>query len=219
MSQKINSNSLRTGFFSLPNAKNWKSLWFADNKREYSKNLRQDLAIKEAAYEQLKAAGVDEVIVKRPAGRMSVEIYVGRPGVAIGRGGEGVESLTKEIRRIAKDKNVDVKIKEVRKADLSARILASEIASGLERRMPPKLLAQSALQKAVSAGAKGVKIWVGGRINGAQQARTIKFSHGAVPLHTLKADIDFALVEAETLEYGKFGIKVWILNPNQKENK
>lgn len=217
MAHKINSNAMRTGFFSLPNAKNWKSLWFANGKREYAENLRQDLAIKKAVNKQLEAAGVDDIIVKRPAGRMEVEIFVGRPGVAIGRGGEGIEVLTKDIRRIAKDKGVDVKVKEVHKADLSARILATEIASGLKRRMPPKLLAQSALQKAVSAGAKGVKIWIGGRINGAQQARTIKFSHGAVPLHTLKADINYALVEAETHEYGKFGIKVWVLNP--KNNK
>jgi len=216
MAHKINSNAMRTGYFRLPNAKNWKSLWYSKDKREYAEKLHQDLAIKKLANEQLKAAGVDSVIVKRPAGKIEVDIFVGRPGIAIGRGGTGIEDLTTAIRRAAKDKTVEVKVKEVGKADLSAKILATEIASGLERRMPPKLLAQAALQKAIGAGARGVKIWVAGRINGAQQARRIKFSEGPVPLHTIKADIDFALVEAETKEYGKFGVKIWIYKPEKK---
>lgn len=217
MGHKINSNAMRTGYRNLPNNRGWKSLWFAQG-NEYVEQLHQDLAVKALVNKELKDAGVDDVIVMRPAGKIEVEIFVGRPGVAIGRGGEGIETLTKKVKRIVKSKNVEVKVKEVRKADLSASILAQEIASGLERRMPVKLLVRNALQKAKNAGAKGIRVWVAGRINGAQQARTIKFSDGPVPLHTLRADIDYAGVAANTLDYGKFGIKVWVNKPKDSNN-
>lgn len=214
MANKINSNAMRLGFHNLPNNKGWKSVWFAKGK-DYTKQLHEDLKVKRVVEEKLKAAGIDNIIISRPAGKIEVEIFVGRPGVAIGRGGEGIDVLTKDIKRILQAKNVDVKVKEVRKADLSARILAQEIGSGLERRMPVKLLVRNALQKAMNAGAKGIRIWVGGRINGAQQARVVKFSEGPVPLHTLKANIDYANVNAETLDYGKFGIKIWVNHPDE----
>lgn len=218
MSHKINSNAMRLGTPRLANAKTWKSLWFATGD-EYKEYLHQDLAVKKYVGEKLRAAGVDDIVIRRPAGKVEVEVSVGRPGVAIGRGGTGIEDVTKEVRRIVKTKHVDLKVKEVRKADLSAHIIAHEIASGLERRMPPKLLVRNAISKAKSAGAKGVKIWIAGRINGALQARTIKFSDGPVPLHTLRADIDFASVPAKTLDYGVFGIKVWVYKQDQDIDK
>lgn len=217
MAHKINSNAMRLGIPRLANAKTWKSLWYAEGD-DYKKFLHQDLAIKRYIEEKLKAAGIDDIIIRRQTGKVEVEVSVGRPGVAIGRGGAGIEEVTKEVRRIVQNKNVDLKVKEVRKADLSANIIAHEIASGLERRMPPKLLVRNAISKAKNAGAKGVKIWIAGRINGALQARTIKFSDGPVPLHTLRADIDFASVPSKTLDYGVFGIKVWVYKEDKKDS-
>lgn len=203
MGNKINANALRLGV-----NKGWKSIWYSEG-NEYTDQLHQDLHIKKLIRSKIKAAGLDRIEIRRSVGKLEVNAFVARPGVAIGRGGSGIEDLNKALKKLT-GLNAEVKVSEVKKPDLSAHILASEIESGLIRRMPAKLLAQAAIQKARGAGAKGIKIWVGGRINGAQQARTIKFSDGPVPLHTIKANIDYASEVAETKEYGKFGIKVWI---------
>jgi small subunit ribosomal protein S3 len=136
-------------------------------------------------------------------------VSVARPGVAIGRGGEGIDKLQKEMKALTK-MDAEVKIKEVKKADMSARIIARTIAEGIERRQPSKLLMMSAKEKAMMAGAKGLRIWISGRINNASQARTIKVTAGTVPAQTLKADIDFAMDTAKTSDAGLMGIKVWI---------
>lgn len=211
MGNKINANALRIGL-----SKGWKSVWYSE-RNEYTDQLHQDLKIKEMVKQSLKPAGLDRIEIRRSAGKLEVLAYVARPGVAIGRGGSGIEDLNKALKQLTKQE-AEVKINEVKKPDLSAHILASEIESGLVRRMPAKLLALSAIQKARSAGAKGIRIWVAGRINGAQQARTIKFSEGPVPLHTLKANIDYANEVAETNEYGKFGIKVWVYKSEEDNN-
>lgn len=207
MSHKINSNAMRMGI-----NKTWKSKWYAEGDA-YKQQLHQDLKIRKFVAKALDAAGLDSIEISRSADKVSVDAYVARPGVAIGRGGTGIEDLNTSLKKIV-NQNVDVKVKEVNKPDLSASILASEIASGIKRRMPVKMLASAAMEKATSAGAKGVRVWIAGRINGAQQARTIKFSEGAVPLHTLKANIDFASVTADTLDLGIFGIKVWVYKPD-----
>lgn len=210
MSQKINANALRLGI-----SRKWASNWFAEGKI-YEDTLHADLLIRKLISKKLKQAGLDRIEIGRKDGKIEITAFVARPGVAIGRGGEGIEQLNKEIKAVVEGV-VDVKINEVQKPDLSASIIASEIASGLVRRMSAKSLAMNYVNKAKAAGAKGIRIWIGGRINGAQQARTIKFSDGPVPLHTIKADIDYAGLAAETKEYGKFGIKVWVNKPESSK--
>lgn len=205
MAQKINPNALRVGL-----NKNWKSLWYADD-ASYTDKLHEDLAIRKRVRQELESAGLDSVDIKRSIDTVEILAYVARPGVAIGRGGSGIEELVNKLKKLTNDR-IELKVNEVSKPEISSRIIASEIASGLTRRLPPKLLALSAIQKARAAGADGVRIWVAGRINGNAQARTIKFSEGPIPLQTLRAKIDYTGMAADTSDYGKFGIKVWVYN-------
>jgi small subunit ribosomal protein S3 len=209
MGQKVNANALRLGI-----NKNWKSSWFSNSKEIYTKNLAEDLAIREYVRGAFKQSGLENVFVRRHGDKVEVEVAVARPGVAIGRGGEGIENVKKALSRKFK-KAVDVKISEIKKADTSARIIARSIADGIERRQPPKLLMMSYKEKAMASGAKGIRIWVGGRIGGNSQARTIKISEGPVPLQTFRAQIDFAKETAHTLDAGLLGVKVWVYNPEK----
>ncbi len=211
MGQKINANALRLGI-----NKTWNSSWFAGSKDAYAKNLKEDLEIKKDVSKAFKQSGLETVFVSRDGDKIGVEVTVAKPGVAIGRGGEGIENVKKSLTKKFK-KNVDVKISEIKKADTSARIIARSIADGIERRQPPKLLMASYKEKAMGAGAKGIRIWVGGRIGGASQARTIKVSEGPVPLHTFRAEIDFAKETAVTMDAGLLGVKVWVYNPPKSE--
>ncbi len=213
MGQKINANALRLGI-----NKTWKSSWFARSKEAYSANLHEDLAIRKEVTEAFKQSGLEAVFVRRDGDKVEVEVTVAKPGVAIGRGGEGIENTKKQLKKKYK-KNIEVKISEIKKADTSARIIARSIADGIERRQPPKLLLMSHKEKAINAGAKGIRIWVGGRIGGSSQARTIKVSEGPVPLHTFRAEIDFAKETAATLDAGLLGVKVWVYNPPRKDEE
>ena len=213
MGQKINANALRLGI-----NKDWKSSWFTSSKEQYVKNLQEDLAIREDVKKAFKQSGLETAFVRRNGNKVEVEVAVAKPGVAIGRGGEGIENVKRDLSKKFK-KTVDVKITEVKRADTSARIIARSIADGIERRQPPKLLMASYKEKAISAGAKGIRIWVGGRIGGNSQARTIKVSEGPVPLHTFRAEIDFAKEAAQTLDAGLLGVKVWVYNPVKKDEK
>jgi len=203
MGRKVNPNAIRMGI-----NKTWDAVWYAD-KAQFPKIFAQDLKIEEKVRKTLKDAGVDQVKIMRSANKIEVLASVARPGVAIGRGGEGIDKLQKEMKKMTK-MDIEVKIKEVKKADISARIIARTIAEGIERRQPSKLLMMSAKEKAMMAGAKGLRIWISGRINNASQARTIKTTAGTVPAQTLKADIDFAMDTAKTLDAGLMGVKVWI---------
>ncbi len=203
MGRKVHPNAIRMGI-----NKTWDSVWYA-NKRDYAGILAQDLKIKKIVRKSMKDAGIDSVIIKRAMNRVEIEVFVARPGVAIGRGGEGIDVLQKKLNKMTKQ-NIEVKIREVKKADLSARVLARSIADGIERRQPSKLLAISVRDKAMMAGAKGIRIWISGRINNASQARTIKFDEGSVPAQTLKADIDYAEETAHTLDAGLLGVKIWV---------
>lgn len=198
-------------------SKTWKSRWYKQGP-EYIKFLHEDKKLRDLVRKELSAAGIDRVEISRTVGACEVNVYVARPGVAIGRGGAGIETITKKLKKVV-DTNIELKVSEVKKPDMSASIIAAEIASGLLRRMPPKLLAMNAIEKAKASGAKGIRIWVSGRINGASQARTIKHHDGPVPLHTLKANIDFAKDVAETHDLGKFGIKVWVYRPESAETE
>ena len=203
MGRKVNPNAIRMGI-----NKTWNSVWYA-SKVQFPELLAQDLKIKKVVTDRTKDAGIDAIMINRTMSKIEIEIFVARPGVAIGRGGEGIDVLQKDLKRMTK-MDVEIKIREVKKADISARIIARGIADGIERRQPSKLLIISAKEKAMMAGAKGIRIWVSGRINNASQARTIKANAGSVPAQTLRADIDYAQEVAQTLDAGLMGVKVWV---------
>ena len=210
MGRKVNANAIRMGV-----NKTWDSVWYS-SKSQFPKIFAQDLKIEKKVRDTMKDSGVDQVKIMRSANKIEIVANVARPGVAIGRGGEGIDKLQKDLKRMTKT-DTEVKIREVKKADISAKIIARTIAEGIERRQPSKLLMMSAKEKAMMAGAKGLRIWVSGRINGASQARTVKVSAGTVPAQTLKADVDFAMDTAKTLDAGLMGIKVWVYKGNKSE--
>lgn len=203
MGRKVNPVAIRMGV-----NKTWDSVWYAD-KSHFANFLKQDLKLKEVITKKMRDAGIHKIGIKRTINKIEIEVFVARPGVAIGRGGEGIDELQKDLKRMMK-MDVEVKVREIKKADLSARVIARQIADGIERRQPPKLLMMSAKEKVMMAGAKGLKIWVSGRINNASQARTIKVDAGSVPAQTLRADIDYAEEVAHTIDAGLMGVKVWI---------
>jgi small subunit ribosomal protein S3 len=203
MGRKVNPKAVRMGI-----NKTWNAVWYSD-KASFPKMFLQDLRIEKKIKSSMKDSGIDRVMINRSANKLEIIVFVARPGVAIGRGGEGIDKLQKELKKMTKSE-VDLKIREVRKADISAAIIARGIADGIERRQPSKLLILSAKEKAMMAGAKGLRIWVSGRINNASQARTIKVQAGSVPAQTLKADVDYASETAKTMDAGLMGIKVWI---------
>jgi small subunit ribosomal protein S3 len=190
-------------------------MWYA-SKKDFPKLLQEDLMIKKKVSKVMNDAGLDSVQVKRGINKIEVVAFVARPGVAIGRGGEGIDALQKELRRLTQSA-VELKVREVNKADLSARIVARTIADGIERRQPSKFLVLNAKEKIMQSGAKGLRIWVSGRINNASQARTVKVSEGSVPAQTLKADVDYASEVAQTADGGLMGVKVWIYKGDKTE--
>jgi small subunit ribosomal protein S3 len=210
MGRKVNPKAIRMGI-----NRTWDSMWYA-SKKDFPKALAQDILIKRKVKKAMHDAGLDSIKVKRSLNKIEVIVFVARPGVAIGRGGEGVDALQKELRRITKSA-VELKIREVKKADLSARIVARTIADGIERRQPSKFLVLNAKEKIMQSGAKGLKIWVSGRINKASQARTVKVSEGSVPAQTLRADVDYANEIATTADAGLMGVKVWIYRGDKTE--
>jgi small subunit ribosomal protein S3 len=210
MGRKVNPKAIRMGI-----NRTWDSVWYS-NKKEYPKSLAQDILIKEKVRDAMKDAGLDSIKVHKSLNKIEVIAYVARPGVAIGRGGEGIDMLQKELRRITQS-DVELKVREVKKADLSARIVARSIADGIERRQPSKLLVAAAKEKIMQSGAKGLRIWVAGRINNASQARTVKASAGSVPAQTLRADVDYANEIANTADAGLMGVKVWIYRGDKKD--
>ncbi len=210
MGRKVHPKAIRMGI-----NRTWDSMWYA-SKKDFPKLLQEDLMIKEKVSKVMNDAGLDSVKVKRGINKIEVIAFVARPGVAIGRGGEGIDALQKELRRMTQSA-VELKVREVNKADLSARIVARTIADGIERRQPSKFLVLNAKEKIMQAGAKGLRIWVSGRINNASQARTTKVSEGSVPAQTLKADVDYASEIAQTADAGLMGVKVWIYRGDKTE--
>ena len=205
MGKKINPKSFR-----LRNTKNWDSRWFSV--KNYGQFLREDLEIKEFLKKKLNAAFVSRVNIERTAKDMNVIVYSARPGVIIGKNGAGIEDLKKEIKKkFSQDKKakLNVNIIEIANPSLDANIVGQLIKLDIEKRIPFRRAMKQAMSKVEKAGAKGVKMEISGRLNGAEIARSEKLLSGKVPLHTLRAEIDYALVEAFTL-YGKIGIKVWI---------
>ena len=202
MGQKINPIGLRLGV-----NRTWDSRWFAGG-QEYAKLLHQDLKLREWLRERLSGAGVSRIIIERPHKKCRVTIYAARPGVVIGKKGADIEKLRKDIAAMT-DGEVHLNIVEVRKPEVDAQLIAENIAQQLERRVAFRRAMKRAMQSAMRLGAKGVRINVSGRLGGAEIARMEWYREGRVPLHTLRANIDYAEAEALTA-YGIIGIKCWI---------
>jgi len=201
MGQKVNPNGIRLGI-----NRTWSSRWFS--KSEYSKLLHQDLEIKKYVEKKLKNASISKVNIERAAKKLRISIYSSRPGIIIGKKGADIEELKNKLTSLS-NLEVFLDIKEVRKPEVEAKLVAENIASQLEKRVSFRRAMKKAVQSSMRLGAKGVKILCSGRLGGAEIARTEKYHEGSVPLHTLRSDIDYATAEAETT-YGICGIKVWI---------
>lgn len=203
MGQKVNPHGFRVGV-----NKNWNSKWFAD-KSNFADFLVEDNKVRNYVKKKLYAAGVASVVIERPAAdKVKVIIATARPGMVIGRSGDGIDDLKKNLVKLT-GKTVDISIEEVRRAELDAQLTAESIAQALERRVSFRRAMKSAIQRTMKSGAKGIKVLVSGRLGGAEIARSEKYSEGNVPLHTLRADIDYGFAEADTT-YGKIGVKVWV---------
>jgi|TARA_B100000945_G_scaffold109583_1_gene86820 small subunit ribosomal protein S3 len=201
MGQKVNPHGIRLGI-----NKTWSSRWFS--KSEYTKLLHQDIKIKNYVESKLKNASISKINIERAAKKLRLSIFSSRPGIIIGKKGADIETLKNTL---AKMSNLEVflDIKEVRKPEVEAKLVAENIANQLEKRISFRRAMKKAVQSAMRLGAKGVKVVCSGRLGGAEIARTEKYHEGSVPLHTLRGDIDYATAEADTT-YGICGIKVWI---------
>ena len=202
MGHKVNPTGIRLGVIKEHN-----SVWYAD-KKEYSKNLLNDIQVREFLDKRLVKASVSKIVIERPAQNARITIHTARPGIVIGKKGEDVDRLRREVSDMM-GVPVHINIEEVRKPDLDARLVAQNVAGQLERRVMFRRAMKRAVQNAMRQGAKGIKCQVGGRLGGAEIARSEWYREGRVPLHTLRADIDYATYEAHTT-YGVIGVKVWI---------
>ena len=201
MGQKVNPNGFRLGI-----NKTWSSRWYA--KADYAKLLHEDLEIKKYIQEKLASASISKVIIERAAKKLRLTVYSSRPGIIIGKKGADIESLKNKLTEMSK-LEIYLDIKEIRKPEVEAKLVAENIASQLEKRISFRRAMKKAVQSSMRLGAKGVKVVCSGRLGGAEIARTEKYHLGSVPLHTIRSDIDYATAEAETT-YGICGIKVWI---------
>ena len=202
MGHKVNPVGIRLGV-----SKDWNSKWFA-NKREFAGYLAADLKVRELLKEKLAQAGISKIQIERPAKTARVTIHTARPGVVIGKKGEDIEKLRKEVSTVM-GVPAHINVSEVRKPELDAQLVAESIAQQLERRIMFRRAMKRSVQNAMRLGALGIKVNVGGRLNGAEIARSEWAREGRVPLHTLRADIDYGFAEAKTT-YGIIGVKVWI---------
>lgn len=201
MGQKINPNGFRLGV-----NRDWEAKWYAD--KNYADTLNEDLRIRKFISEKLADASVSTVEIERAANRINISIHTAKPGMVIGKGGKEVEALRKELSALT-NKNVHINIVEIKKPDLDAKLVGEGIARQLEARIAFRRATRQATQRSMRSGAKGIKVQTAGRLNGADMARREWHTEGSVPLHTLRADIDYAWVEAATT-YGQIGVKVWI---------
>ncbi len=202
MGQKVNPIGLRVGV-----NKDWSANWFA-NKKEFGVLLNKDNKIRKFLAKEMKDAAVASVVIERTEKRTDVKIYTAKPGVIIGHGGEDIEKLRNKLKKLV-DEDIYVSIIEVKNPDLNAKLVAEQIAQQIEARAPFRSAQKRAIRNTMKAGAKGIKTSVSGRLGGAEMARTEGYVEGTVPLHTIRADIDYAIAEADTT-YGKIGVKVWI---------
>ena len=203
MGQKVNPHGLRVGVI-----KDWNSKWYAEG--DFAEYLAEDHKIRTFLKKRLYTSGVSEIEIERASDRVKITIFTAKPGIVIGKGGAEIEKIKKELKAIT-DKKLIVDIKEVKRPDRDAQLVAENIALQLENRMSFRRAMKSAMQRTMRAGAKGIKTSVSGRIGGAEIARSESYSEGTIPLQTLRADIDYGFAEADTT-YGKLGVKTWIYN-------
>ena len=201
MGQKVNPHGIRLGI-----VKTWDAKWYAD--KDYAANLHEDIKIRAFLKDSLKIAGVSKIETERSKNRLKLTIHTAKPGMVIGRGGSGIEQIKEGLKKYT-TKHVDINIAEIKQPDMDATLVAENIAAQLERRIAFRRAMKQAVGRTMRMGAKGIKIMVSGRLGGAEIARKESYREGSIPLHTLRADIDYGTAEAHTT-YGRIGIKVWI---------
>ncbi len=214
MGQKVNPHGLRVGVI-----KDWDSKWYAEGEN-FSDYLVEDYNIRKFLKKKLYAAGVSKIEIERAAGRVKVTVYTAKPGVVIGKGGAEIDKIKSELQKQTSDKLV-VDIKEIKRPDRDAQLVAENIAGQLENRVSFRRAMKSCMGRAMKTGIKGIKTSCSGRLGGADMARSESYNEGTIPLQTLRADIDYGFAEADTT-YGKVGVKVWIYKgevlPSKKKN-
>ena len=215
MGQKVHPYGFRLGII-----KDWRSRWYSE--KEYAANLQEDLRIRSYVKKRLIHAGVSAVEIERKSSRVHVIIHTARPGIVIGKKGAEIENLKKDLQKFAK-KEVSITIQEIRRPETDAQLTAENVAMQLERRIAFRRAMKKTVLSSMKLGAKGIKIHVAGRLGGAEMARSEWYREGRVPLHTLRADIEYGFAEAKTT-YGKIGVKVWIykgevLQSSSRESK
>jgi len=202
MGQKVHPGGMRVGVIH-----DWKSNWWT-GKKEFPTYLIEDIKIREHIYRKLSHAGLSDILIRKDKQRITVDIYTARPGIVIGKSGVEVDALRKELHAIT-NKNVHVNINEIKRPELDAKLVAQSIAEQLQNRVSFRRAMKRSLASAMRSGAQGIKITCGGRLGGAEMSRSETYSEGRVPLHTIRADIDYGFVEAKTT-FGRIGVKVWI---------
>lgn len=203
MGQKVNPHGMRVGII-----KDWSSKWFTDDKH-LADYIIEDNKIREFLKKKLYAASVSKIDIERTANRIKIIILTAKPGIVIGRGGSGIEAIKKDVLKLISTRSLNISIEEVKNPEADAQLVAENIAAQLEKRISFRKAMKQSIQKAMKIGVKGVKTQVAGRIGGAEIARTERYHEGTIPLHTLRADIDYGFAEANTT-YGKIGVKTWI---------
>jgi small subunit ribosomal protein S3 len=202
MGQKVHPGGMRVGVIH-----DWKSNWYT-GKKEFPEYLLEDIQIRDHIYRKLSHAGLSDILIRKDKQRVTVDIYTARPGIVIGKSGVEVDALRKELHAITK-KNVHININEIKRPELDAKLVAQSIAEQLQNRVSFRRAMKRSLASAIRSGAHGIKIVCGGRLGGTEMSRSESYSEGRVPLHTIRADIDYGFVEAKTT-YGRIGVKVWI---------
>lgn len=202
MGQKVNPNGLRLGI-----NKDWDSKWYA-NKKDFSKYLANDVKIRNYFEKNQKSNGISKVQIERNSKRTEIIVHTSKPGVIIGRGGEQLEAMKKDLSKLVNE-DIQISIVDIKKPDMNAQIVADSIAAQIENRASFRMAQKRAIRNAMKSGAKGIKTLVSGRLGGADMARSEGYTEGTIPLHTLRADVDYATSEADTT-FGKIGVKVWI---------
>ena len=211
MGQKVSPIGLRIGI-----NKDWESKWYA-NKKDFSKYLNNDVEIRKYLEKRFTNAGISKIVIERNPKRCEVIMYVSKPGLVIGQNGIEIENVKKDVSKLVKE-DIQISVIEVKNPDLIAKLVADNIAHNIENRVSFRVAQKKAIRNTMKAGAKGIKTLVSGRLGGADIARGEGYSEGTIPLHTLRADIDYATSEADTT-YGKIGVKVWIYKGEILEEK
>ena len=202
MGQKVNPAGMRIGII-----KDWQSKWYSNNK-DFANYLATDIKIRKYLEKRLKDAAVSSIAIQRSKNKTEIVIYTAKPGIVIGHGGEEIEKIKKELNKLT-DENIVISIFEIKNPDMVAQLVDNNVAKQIENRGSYKMAQKRAIRNTMKAGAKGIKTMVSGRLNGADIARAEGYNEGTTPLHTLRADIDYATAEADTT-FGKIGVKVWI---------